>query len=379
MFAGIRSEIQSERTPKWTYGRQVRIFVNGLFFYQSAVTALQMFYVGYGKNVAVDFQTIFMITKIVGVIAVLAKWLLLMFQKDSVCTVLNFITSKRVKSGDDAHDELAQKQFNRSACTMMRISFAMTAANAVLLFIPSEITEQALGMPPPLTRYGKLATRLFYLTSTQLMFLGIVPKFLSNMVCIGMLIMGMRCKLEILAHRYKCVLSQPFVNPEIYFSRLEQDVREVLNQQMEYWRHFAILQTLVEKAFFIAHFYAMYSIGSCLFLSHKTGFNFLSGTLVSLSVAYVLKYYMWCYLVDSVQDVGDAIGDLIYEHCAQMPYSRKHHAQYVRMKSSLVIIWMNTRTGYSMSCMGMLEITTKTFVSFLNVVYSVTMFLINMV
>lgn len=370
------TEVQSERTPKWTYGRQVRIFVNGLFIYQTAVTILQMVYASDGRN-SVDFRTIITFTKLVGCFAILIKWLLLVFEKNSICTVLNFITNKKFNSGDEAYDELVQKEFNRSACTMMRIIYGMTAANGVTLLIPSEVTEQALGMPPPLANHGKLLKRFFYLTSTQLLCIGTVPKFLSNMACIGMLIMGMRCKLKILAHRYYRVLNQTSSSPDVYFSRMERDVRDLLNQQMEYWRHFAILQTLVEKAFFIAHFYAMYSLGTCFYLSHKTGFSFLSGTLVSLSVVYVFKHYLWCYLVDSLQDVGESIGDVIYEHCAQLPYCRKHHAQYMRMKSFLVIIWMNTRTGYTMSCMGMLEITTKTFVSFVNVVYSVMMFLIN--
>ncbi|XP_021704698.1 uncharacterized protein LOC23687598 [Aedes aegypti] len=261
----------------------------------------------------------------------------------------------------------------------MRVIIIIIIANAVLLLIPSAATKQALALPPPLSNYGKHVSCIVYLFSTQLLFLGTVPKFLSNMACIGMLIMGMRFKLKILAHRYFRMLNQPVVSSEKHFARMERDVKEVLNYQTEYRKHFETLKMLVEKAFFIAHFYALYSLGTCFYLSHKTGFNVLSLTLISLSVAYILKYYLWCHLVESLQDVANSIGDLIYEHCVQMPYSRKHHTQYMGMKTSLIIIWMNTKNGYAISCMGMIDISTKTFVSFLNAVYSVMMFLINVV
>lgn len=181
------------------------------------------------------------------------------------------------------------------------------------------------------------------------------------------------------------------------------DILEKLNDYhlIDIFRQLEALKTLVEKSFFIVHYYSLYSIGTCFFVARDLGMNVLAGAIYASAFVYLAKHFLLCRLVDSLQDVvsssklnhllriplfwvlstfqADTIGHEIYRHSAQIPYSRKCHRQYVQMKTTLVIVWHNTINGVSMMCLNMIQITTVTFVDLINIVYSVLTFLINTV
>ncbi|KXJ69383.1 hypothetical protein RP20_CCG027386 [Aedes albopictus] len=243
---------------------------------------------------------------------------------------------------------------------MMRLLFAVFITDAVLLCTPCAATEKLFTLPPPLSAAGPIISPILHICSAQLLFLGAVPKFFSNMACIGALIIGMHTKLKILAHRWNRILNHPLETPKCYFERMDREVRIVLDQQTDYWRQLQTLKTLVENSFFIVHVYSLYSIGSCIFVARELGMNVLTGVIYATSLAYLTKHYLWCHLVDSYKDVADAIGYEISSHCTQMPYSRQYHLQYVQMKTSLIIVWYNTINGVAMKSMGMIVISKAT-------------------
>ncbi|XP_021704693.1 uncharacterized protein LOC110677740 isoform X2 [Aedes aegypti] len=345
----LLSGIRSNATSKWIGERTVRYSVN-----------------------------VFHTMKASGLFVAGAKVSLVAYFETSIANVRNIVAGNRIFSGDDTYDKLEQKQFNQSARKMMRVLYALLIIDAIFLCIPCAATKKLFTLPPPLLRAGPFLSSVLYVSSAQLLVLGAVPKFFSNMACIGTLIIGMRMRLKILAHRWECILNYPIESLKFYFERMDREVRTVVDQQMEYCRQLQTLKNLVEKSFFIVHYYSLYSIGSCFFVARELGLNVLTGVIYASVFAYLLKHYLWCHLVDSLQDVADTIGDVIYVHCAQMPYSREYHAQYVQLKASLMIIWFNTINGVSIQCMGMLNISTATFVDLINIIYSVLTFLINL-
>ncbi|XP_062714160.1 uncharacterized protein LOC134290943 [Aedes albopictus] len=307
-----------------------------------------------------------------------AKVLLVLYFESSIGNVRDFITGSRINSGDPTFDEMEHTKFNQSVRKMMRLLFAVFITDAVLLCTPCAATEKLFTLPPPLSAAGPIISPILHICSAQLLFLGAVPKFFSNMACIGALIIGMHTKLKILAHRWNRILNHPIEPPRCYFERMDREMRIVLDQQTEYWRQLQTLKTLVENSFFIVHVYSLYSIGSCIFVARELGMNVLTGVIYATSLAYLTKHYLWCHLVDSYKDVADAIGYEISSHCTQMPYSRQYHLQYVQMKTSLIIVWYNTINGVAMKSMGMIVISKATFGDLLKIIYTVLTFFINM-
>ncbi|XP_062716040.1 uncharacterized protein LOC134291816 [Aedes albopictus] len=374
LLAGVRSN----STSSWATERLIRYAINGLFTYQAIVAILHVTHAFITEDSEL-FEVVFHLMKLSGIFVAGAKVSLVAYFGESVANVRRLITDNRINSGDKTYDDLEKAKFNRSARKVMRAVFGVIFVDAILLIIPSSATKKLLNLPPPLSRTGPIISPVLWVCSAQLLFVGVIPKFYCNMACVGTLILGMRMKLKILAHRWDRILNHPLEWPEYYFERMECEVRITLNQQTEYWRQLEALKTLVEKSFFIVHYYSLYSIGTCFFVARDLGMNVLAGAIYASAFVYLAKHFLLCRLVDSLQDVADTIGHEIYRHSAQIPYSRKCHRQYVQMKTTLVIVWHNTINGVSMMCLNMIQITTVTFVDLINIVYSVLTFLINTV
>ncbi|XP_029736243.2 uncharacterized protein LOC115271006 [Aedes albopictus] len=101
--------------------------------------------------------------------------------------------------------------------------------------------------------------------------------------------------------------------------------------------------------------------------------------LFGASVTYFLfEYFSLCYLVDSFQDEVDSIGQHIFESCARIPFRSERRSEYVQLRTTLMIMWINTRNGIHMDCVGLFEINTPKFLALLNIAYSVLTFLTQM-
>nr|XP_029732144.1 uncharacterized protein LOC109414917 [Aedes albopictus] len=210
------------------------------------------------------------------------------------------------------------------------------------------------------------------------------------------LLLGMRVKLNIVAHRYRQILKQESLDQEQRFDRMNEEIRKALIQQTECWRyqyafltecfdnssvlyfrHLSILKDIVGKAFIPVHYYSLYCIGSLLYVSRDMGVNATSGVLVASVCFLLLEYYVTCRLIDSLRDVTDSIGYTMFELCARIPYTRKSHQKFVQMKRALIITWINTSNVSFANCFQLFNISTSAFVGMLNITYSVFTFLIN--
>nr|XP_029736243.1 uncharacterized protein LOC115271006 [Aedes albopictus] len=101
--------------------------------------------------------------------------------------------------------------------------------------------------------------------------------------------------------------------------------------------------------------------------------------LFGASVTYFLfEYFSLCYLVDSFQDEVDSIGQHIFEICARIPFRSERRSEYVQLRTTLMVMWINTRNGIHMDCVGLFEINTPKFLALLNIAYSVLTFLTQM-
>ncbi|XP_029709146.2 uncharacterized protein LOC115255306 [Aedes albopictus] len=140
-----------------------------------------------------------------------------------------------------------------------------------------------------------------------------------------------------------------------------------------------MLANMVGTAFLLTHYYSLLNIGALVYMWHTMGFNGFSMVYLLTFIALLFEYYIWCRLVDSFQDVADSIGQLVYEICVYMPHSPDHHSEYRQLRTSLIIIWINNAKAYTVSCYGLLKVSTLAFVDMVDITYTVLMFLINMI
>ncbi|XP_019540477.2 uncharacterized protein LOC109411416 isoform X1 [Aedes albopictus] len=369
-LAGVPNEL----TSKWRWESTVRYFLHALYAFQTVIAFLQTKHVIERDNV---FDLFVEVMKWTFFIVAYFKMFIMIRLGRSVAAVRKFIAGKEMQSGDAAFDELQRMKFKRSALFLLRILFVLMVMDAIFLSVPSGATAIVFFVPPEMKSAGPTATVIIHFFGISLMPFLILCKFSCNMATVGMLLMGMQANIKILANRYVKILDKSF-DTEHHLEQLDREVRSAVDQQMEYWRHLHILRNLVEKTFFLVHYYAIFSIGGFYYITQNIGVNAFSALLMATTPIFLVEYYLWCNLVESIQNEAETIGDVMYELCAKMPYNREKHSAYVRLKSNKLILWINSCNIRAMKCLGLFDISTLAFVDLVNVSYSVLMFLINM-
>nr|XP_029732177.1 uncharacterized protein LOC115268272 [Aedes albopictus] len=368
--------MRSDFTSKWSAECLVRYFTNCLFFCQITIILLQMIDTLENQSDNV-YAVVIGITKSSAFLVSTLKLLLIRFYRNPIEDLRHYITNGSVTSGDKGRDKLELRKFNEKSRILIFCIFGLTVIDTVFLSIPNSSTDVALRVPTneESKPHISLAFRFFFIS---LLPLGFVPKFFCCMATIGTLLMGMRTNFTMLAHRYRSILKQPFVINGTDWRRMDRELKETLAHHVEFWRHLKVLKNLVGRSFFLVHIFSVLSIGALCYVCQGVGVDFLSLVIIATMVMFMLEYYLFCYFVDSLQDVADCLGDQIFEICALMPYNKTNHSQYQGFKTALIIAWINTRHGLSMSCVGLFDISTFAFLHLLNIAYTVLTFLIQM-
>ena len=147
------------------------------------------------------------------------------------------------------------------------------------------------------------------------------------------------------------------------------------------------------------HYFSIFAIAALIYICFGIGMNFVT-FLFGASVTFCLfEYFSLCYLVDSFQDEVsspisnpffhysypffrnlqvDSIGQHIFEICARIPFRSERRSEYVQLRTTLMIMWINTHNGIHMDCVGLFEINAPKFLALLNIAYSVLTFLTQM-
>lgn len=153
-----------------------------------------------------------------------------------ISTIRNFVIGNSVNSGNKGFDEHEQQSINRFVRTMMKFSIGLMLANVLAFSVPNSVAEKALGLPPPLQGFGQPMSSILRSLAINCMPLGIVPKFLTNFATVATLLLGMRAKLRMLAYRYAQILVRSRSDVEYTLWYISRDMRETLDQQLDYWR-----------------------------------------------------------------------------------------------------------------------------------------------
>ncbi|XP_062712400.1 uncharacterized protein LOC109423985 [Aedes albopictus] len=300
------------------------------------------------------------------------------FLKKSIATLRMFICSNRINSGDEAYDELEQSKFNRTIRRVIQVIFGLMAVDTCIMSIPNSSTNGMLELPHVLTLAGKCTSGILSVLLTSFLGISVVPKYFSCTASVGASLLGMRTKLRILNRRFKLISQQNFSSGEKCFKRVNKEILEAVNHHVECWRLLQILKHLVGKTFFLVHYFSIFAVGALIYVCREMGINSVTFVIVAGTFSFLLEYFLLCHLVELLQDEADSIGRHIFQICAQIPFNSKFRSEYVQLRTMLMIVWINTRNGVSVNCIGLFDINTSAFVTLIDVAYSELMFLIKL-
>ncbi|EJY57991.1 AAEL017361-PA [Aedes aegypti] len=369
--------IQSELTLKWNCERYIRFLVSCLFFLQSffifvvLCSTLQ-------TNRDEMFKVVVEVLKFSAFLVAGCKLLLIKLHRKSITNIRTYINDGQTTTGDNSYDRLELTNFKQRSMTMIRFIYGLIFIDMALLSIPNDITDMAFDIRSDIQPFMSHARNIYRLLFITLLPVGFLPKFFSSMATVGTLLLGMQANFKVLANRFHSILSQPFVINGTDWEMINHELKDTVKHHLEFWRHFKALKSLVGETFFLVHYFSIMSIGALCYICQDIGVNFLSFVVLATLAMFLVEYYMFCHFVDSFQDIANCIGEHIFQIAILMPHNRKNHSHYIGFRTALMIIWLNTRRGVSMDCMGLFNISTVAFLHVLNIAYTVLTFLIQM-
>ncbi|XP_062698972.1 uncharacterized protein LOC134284249 [Aedes albopictus] len=372
LMGGIRSTL----TADWVHERKIRIICRCLFAYHAFVFALQLSEALTEKKDAA--LVILELMKVAFISVACLKVVSIAFLKKPIATLRQFIYSSSIHSGDEPFDELEQRKFNRTIRRVIQVIFGLMTVDTFIMSIPNFSTNGMLELPHALTLAGECTSSILSVLLANLLAISVVPKYFSCTASVGTTLLGLRTKLRILSRRFKLISQQHFSCGERCFEHVNKEILEAVDQHVECWRHMQILKQLVGKTFFLVHYFSIFAVGALIYVCREMGMNSVTFVIVAGTFSFLLEYFLLCHLVELLQDEADSIGHHIFEICAQIPFNAKFRSEYVQLRTTLMIVWINTRNGVSVNCVGLFDITTSAFVALIDVAYSVLMFLIKL-
>ncbi|XP_049286654.1 uncharacterized protein LOC125765492 [Anopheles funestus] len=96
-------------------------------------------------------------------------------------------------------------------------------------------------------------------------------------------------------------------------------------------------------------------------------------------ISVVLEYFIFCMLVEKLQDMNRSIGDKLYgtEWMLQLRYSRKFHREYRSEALTIGLLIMRSQQRIRFTFGSINAVSMEKFTEFVYLSYSVVMFLLN--
>ncbi|KFB40595.1 AGAP002995-PA-like protein [Anopheles sinensis] len=100
---------------------------------------------------------------------------------------------------------------------------------------------------------------------------------------------------------------------------------------------------------------------------------------VEYPIPLVFLYFIFCLLVEKVQDMNNLIGQRLYgtEWMLQLRYSREFHHEYRSAVCTIAILLGRSQQRIRFTCGSINEVSMAKFTEFLNLIYTILMFFIN--
>lgn len=208
--------------------------------------------------------------KSASIVLIFLKVLIITRSEREITNLRNFINSDRVSSGDEAYDKLQERNYKRTARTMLRIIYGIILFDSLVLSVPCDANKKILELPSLLISCEKHVKPVLYFCCSSLIPLGFLTRLLSNIACVGTIFMGMQAKCMVLTQRYGLILKRNFSSSACDFQRMNRELRMAFIQHQEYLRFLYTNIYYVELLF--QHFFKFQSFKTTKVLGSENTF-----------------------------------------------------------------------------------------------------------
>ncbi|XP_062552485.1 uncharacterized protein LOC134217690 [Armigeres subalbatus] len=118
-------------------------------------------------------------------------------------------------------------------------------------------------------------------------------------------------------------------------------------------------------------------IMALMFSPKFNSFNVLS---LNYSLRYAIESYVFCYLVSKLNEEQNNIVNKLFkfEWGVKLRYSKRFDREFKHIKSTVMIVMMQSQRSLNLSCGGLFEMTMDKFTNIMNKSYTLTMYFWNM-
>uniref|UniRef100_A0A182PKN0 Uncharacterized protein n=1 Tax=Anopheles epiroticus TaxID=199890 RepID=A0A182PKN0_9DIPT len=164
-----------------------------------------------------------------------------------------------------------------------------------------------------------------------------------------------------------------------FWSALHAELRRCARRHCEIFTMLPKLQRMASFVFLQHHIFSLGLVVAGCYVTLRGPALRENLVLSEYPVSVVLEYFIFCRLVEHLQDMHRSLGDKLYETdwMRKLEYSRDFHRQYRSEVLTIRLLIMRSQHRLCFTCGSINAVSMEKFTDFLNLSYSIVMFLLS--
>uniref|UniRef100_A0A182T3G3 Odorant receptor n=1 Tax=Anopheles maculatus TaxID=74869 RepID=A0A182T3G3_9DIPT len=164
-----------------------------------------------------------------------------------------------------------------------------------------------------------------------------------------------------------------------YWATLHDQLRECAKRHCEIFTMLPKLQRMASFVFLQHHIFSLGLVTAGCYVTLRGPTLRENVVLSEYPISVVLEYFIFCQLVERLQDMNRSIGNKLYETdwMLQLQYSRKFHREYRSEALTIGLLVMRSQQRIRFTCGSINAVSMEKFTEFINLSYTIVMFLLN--
>uniref|UniRef100_A0A182N663 Uncharacterized protein n=1 Tax=Anopheles dirus TaxID=7168 RepID=A0A182N663_9DIPT len=168
-------------------------------------------------------------------------------------------------------------------------------------------------------------------------------------------------------------------NRALFWTTLHQRLRTCAKRHSEIFIMLTKLQRMASFVFLQHHIFSLGLVTAGCYVTLRGQALRENIVFSEYPISIVLEYFIFCQLVEKLQDMNRSIGDRLYgtDWMMQMRYSRAFHREYRSAALTIGLLLTRSQHRIRFTCGSINAVSMAKFTEFINLSYSIVMFLLN--
>ncbi|EJY57513.1 AAEL017125-PA [Aedes aegypti] len=302
--------------------------------------------------------------------------------------VKKFLNSEQITSNDEHHDSNIRRKFHRKTI----VTSLILLANLVICELSAPILmlqeNKYYRIPQLLLSVGPTWSTLIQWIYIMTIFPLWTSKAFGPTILITAIMSGLETEYTIMVHGFGSFVERVrsdldgraifnVKDNKIFWNLLKEQINFHFDQHILLTENIMKIQLIIRYLYCAIHYSAMIlvAVGIYLVLLDDT----LTGGLISAMAAifFTLECIWWCSVADAFPDINTTLEEYIADLALAIPYHRRHHSDYVQLRTTLMVFKMNARNSALFSCARIFQLSKASYLQILQKSYALFTFLLN--